>query len=72
MRRRAEIYLDEELNEALVAEARKRGMSKAALIRLAARELLNREGQGGDDGILGIAGLGKGVPVERPKITTRF
>jgi predicted transcriptional regulator len=62
MMHRTQIYLDAELNAELEREARKRGVSKAALIRLAARDLLHRESANGDEGILGFIGLGRGEP----------
>jgi metal-responsive CopG/Arc/MetJ family transcriptional regulator len=62
MMQRTQIYLDAKLNAELEREARKRGVSKAALIRLAARDLLQRDGQDGDEDILGIVGLGTGAP----------
>jgi predicted transcriptional regulator len=59
---RTQIYLDAELNSELQVEARRRGVSKAALIRLAARDLLQRERANGDYDIMGLAGLGQGTP----------
>lgn len=56
---RTQIYLDRDLNVALDRLARRRGTSKANLLRLAARRLLDEEQGGGEeDPILGIFGLG--------------
>lgn len=47
--RRVQIHLDEELDRAAAAEASRRGISKAALIRRAlAHELEAGEGESGD------------------------
>ncbi len=58
--RRTQIYLEPELSAALEREAHKRGISKAELIRVAARELLRRAERRGDDAIRGVIGLGTG------------
>lgn len=58
---RTQIYLQPELNAALERLARKRGTSKAELIRVAARRLIEQE-QDGDDALLGLIGLGHGGP----------
>lgn len=55
---RTQIYLEPELNEDLERLARQRGMSKAGLLRLAARRFLAEEQAEGEDPILGIIGLG--------------
>jgi metal-responsive CopG/Arc/MetJ family transcriptional regulator len=59
---RTQIYLEPELAEALDRLARRRGTSRGALIRLAARRLLSDEQPAEDDPILGIIGLGHGGP----------
>lgn len=56
--RRTQICMPAELNEALDRLARKRGTSKANLIRLAAVRLLALEDAGEEDPILGLIGLG--------------
>ncbi len=60
--RRTQIYLPPELSDALERLARKRGTSRASLLRLAARRLLEQEQPGGEDPILGIVGLGNAGP----------
>lgn len=60
--RRMQIYLEPELSAALERLARKRGISKTALIRLAARQLLAGEISGAQDPIFGIIGLGDAGP----------
>ena len=61
--RRTQIYIDEELDEALAQHASARGMSKAGILRLAARRYLAEERPDPeDDPILGIIGLGRGEP----------
>lgn len=56
--KRTQIYLPSQLSEALGRLARRRGTSKANLIRIAARRLLDQEELAGDDPILGLIGLG--------------
>jgi hypothetical protein len=46
--RRLQIYIDEELDERLAAEAARSGTSKAALVRLAVRERMGQAGSGAD------------------------
>lgn len=59
---RTQIFLEPDLTAALDRLARRRGTSRANLIRLAARRLLQQE-QGEDtDPILGLIGLGNGGP----------
>jgi Ribbon-helix-helix protein, copG family len=55
---RTQIYLDPEMSAALGRLARKRRTTKAGLIRLATRRLLEQEDVGEEDPILGIIGLG--------------
>lgn len=57
---RTQIYLDHDLSTALDRLARKRGTTRAGLIRLAARRYLEQEGSGEEDPIWGIVGLGSG------------
>lgn len=57
---RTQIYLDPELTAALDRFARKRGISRAEVIRLAARRFLEQEGADDEDPILGLIGLGSG------------
>lgn len=58
---RTQIYLDHDLNMALDQLAEQRGMSKAGLLRLTARRLLEEAHyQEGEDPILGLIGLGHG------------
>jgi len=45
--RRINVHLDEDLDAALAAEAARVGVSKAALLRRAARAWLDRPGDGG-------------------------
>lgn len=61
MMRRTQIYLDPDLSEALDDLARKRGTSRAALIRLAARRFIQAEGLA-EDPIFGLVGLARGGP----------
>lgn len=56
---RTQIYLEPDLSAALDRLARKRGVSRASLIRLAARRLLDQERAGDIDPIVGIVGLGR-------------
>lgn len=55
---RTQIYLDPELADALDRMARRRGTTRAEVIRLAARRYLAQEGLGSEDPIVGIMGLG--------------
>ena len=59
---RTQIYLPAELSAALDRLARRRGTSRADLLRLAARRLLADEQASTDDPILGIIGLGNAGP----------
>lgn len=59
---RTQIYLEADLNDTLARLAHKRGVSKASLIRLAARRFVEQERVGDEDPILGIIGLGHGGP----------
>ena len=60
--RRTQIYLDPDLDMALRRAARQRGMSKAALIRLAAQRFLQQERSDEPDPLLGLIGLGNSGP----------
>jgi metal-responsive CopG/Arc/MetJ family transcriptional regulator len=55
---RTQIYLEPELAALLDRLARRRGMSRARLIREAARRLIAQEQDGQEDPIFGIIGLG--------------
>lgn len=57
---RTQIYLDPNLSQALERLARKRGTSKAEVIRLAARRFLSQEepNEAAEDPILGLIGIG--------------
>lgn len=57
-RQRTQIYLEPELGAALDRLAHARGTSRANLIRLAARRLLQQEQDDEEDPILGLLGLG--------------
>ena len=60
---RTQIYLEQSLNDALNKLALRKGISKAHLVRLAARRLLEDEQQSTDeDSIVGVIGLGHGGP----------
>jgi len=59
---RTQIYLEPDLSAALDRLARKRGMSRASLIRLAARRFLDQERSGDLDPIMGFIGLGSAPP----------
>ncbi len=59
---RTQIYLQPELSAALDRLARERRTSRAELIRLAARRLLEQEGVEEEDPIMGIVGLMHGGP----------
>jgi predicted transcriptional regulator len=56
--RRTQIYLPAELSAALDRAARRRGTSRAELIRLAARQFIEGAQMDGEDPILGLIGLG--------------
>lgn len=60
--RRTQICLPPELNSELDRLARKRGTSKANLLRLAARRFLEQEEAGEQDPILGMIGIGNAGP----------
>ncbi|MBI4493882.1 MAG: ribbon-helix-helix protein, CopG family [Chloroflexi bacterium] len=61
--RRTQIYLPSDLSAALDHLARQRGTSRANLLRLAARRLLEQEQAGEEeDPIFGIIGLGDAGP----------
>jgi metal-responsive CopG/Arc/MetJ family transcriptional regulator len=55
---RTQIYLERELADALDRVARRRGTTRAEVIRLAARRYLAQEGLEREDPIVGIIGLG--------------
>jgi hypothetical protein len=55
---RTQIYLDPEVSVSLDRLARKRGTTKASLIRLATRHFLEQEEIGEEDPILGLIGIG--------------
>ncbi len=59
---RTQIYLEPELADALDRLARQRRTSRAQLLRVAARRLLDQEVASGEDPIWGIIGLGDGGP----------
>lgn len=59
---RTQIYLQPELSAALDRLARQRRTSRANLIRLAARRLVEQEQLGEADPILGVIGLGDSGP----------
>lgn len=56
---RTQIYLEPELAESLDRLARQRGMARAEVIRLAARQLLAEELPIEEGPIFGIIGLGR-------------
>lgn len=58
---RTQVYLQPEVNAALKRLAQERGLSKAALLRLAAQRLIDQE-LAGDNAVLGLIGLGHGGP----------
>jgi metal-responsive CopG/Arc/MetJ family transcriptional regulator len=60
--RRTQIYLPADLTTALDDLARRRGVSRAELLRGAAYELLERESPADEDPILAIIGLGNAGP----------
>lgn len=55
---RTQIYLEPELADALDRLARRRGLSRAEVIRVAARQFLVQEGLEREDPIVDIIGLG--------------
>jgi len=55
---RTQIYLEPDLAESLDRLARKRGTSRANLIRVAARRLISQETEAPFGSILGLAGIG--------------
>ena len=59
---RTQVYLEPELTEALDQLARRRGTSRADLLRVAARRLLAQEEASGDDPIWGLIGIGSADP----------
>ncbi|MGI8825279.1 MAG: CopG family transcriptional regulator [Chloroflexota bacterium] len=59
---RTQIYLPPDLSADLDRLARKRGVSRADLIRLAARRLLEHEDPPGEEPLLGLIGLGNAGP----------
>jgi metal-responsive CopG/Arc/MetJ family transcriptional regulator len=60
--RRTQIYLPSDLSAALDHLARRRGTSRAELLRQAARDFLQREVPADEDPILGVIGLGNAGP----------
>jgi len=60
--RRTQIYLEPELAEALDRVARRRGISRASVIREAARQLVAAERPIEEDPIFGIIGIASGGP----------
>ena len=56
---RTQIYLEPDLAESLDRLARKRGTSRADLIRVAARRLISEEREAPFGSILGLAGIGR-------------
>ncbi|HEX7323057.1 MAG TPA: CopG family transcriptional regulator [Mycobacterium sp.] len=59
--RRIQLYLPEDMDAALAAEAARRGVSKAALVR----ELVGHSfGRPGRDPIDDVIGIGDGAPVD--------
>jgi hypothetical protein len=56
---RTQIYLEPDLAESLDRLARKRGTSRADLIRVAARRLISEESGAPFGSILGLAGIGR-------------
>ena len=56
---RTQIYLEPDLAESLDRLARKRGTSRADLIRVAARRLISEESEPPFGSILGLAGIGR-------------
>lgn len=59
--RRIQIHLEEETDQALAAEAARRGISKAALIREMVRQAFTRPGR---DPMEGVIGAGDGEPAD--------
>jgi metal-responsive CopG/Arc/MetJ family transcriptional regulator len=60
--RRTQIYLPPDLSAALDRLARLRGTSRAELLRLAARQFVEREAPAEEDPIVGIVNLGDAGP----------
>lgn len=56
---RTQIYLEPELADALDRVARRRGTTRAEVIRVAARRYLAQEGLERDDPIVDVIGLGR-------------
>ena len=56
---RTQIYLDPEMADSLDRLARRRGTSRAEILRLAARQLLAQEEPIEDDPIFGLIGIGR-------------
>jgi hypothetical protein len=56
---RTQIHLEPDLAESLDRLARKRGTSRADLIRVAARRLIREESEAPFGSILGLAGIGR-------------
>jgi len=56
---RTQIYLEPDLVESLDRLARKRGTSRAGLLRMAARQLIKEEDEAPFGSILGLAGIGR-------------
>ena len=70
--RRTQIYLPLDLSAALDRLARRRGTSRAELLRQAAREFLGREQPADVDPIRGIVGLGNAGPGAASEEHDRF
>ena len=60
--RRTQVCLEPAQTEALDRLAARRGVSRAALLREAARRLLREEGQAGEDPLLGMIGMANAGP----------
>ncbi len=60
--RRVQILLEPELDDRLEREAAARGISKSALVRACVRDGL--ESEPFDNGLLALAGLGGGEPMD--------
>jgi predicted transcriptional regulator len=69
---RTQIYLPPELTDRLDRLARRRGTSRAALLRQAAGEFLQRELPVDDDPIMGILALGDAGPATVSEEHDRF
>jgi ribbon-helix-helix CopG family protein len=57
---RTQVYLDQEVSEALDRLARRRGTTRSDLIRLATRQFVEQEEVARPGSILELAGLGHG------------